>query len=89
MAEIVYRRKVELLEAELGEELVTLDTEAGKCFGFNEVATSVWRLLATPQTEGAITERLLAEYEVDAARCAEELRELLDDMADKGLIATQ
>ena len=34
------------MEAELGEELVALDPQAGNCFGFNEVAAWVWRRLA-------------------------------------------
>ena len=89
MAEAIYRRKVDLLEAELGDELVTLDAEAGKCFGFNEVATSVWRALATPRTETDLIEILTEAYEVEPERCTAELRELLADMTEKGLVAAQ
>jgi len=82
-----YRRQAELMEAELGNELVALDVEAGNCFGFNEVATSVWRVLATAMTFAQLQESLLAEYEVRPEKCRDELQELLDDMLDKGLIA--
>lgn len=83
----LYRRRVELLEAELANELVALDVEAGECFGFNEVATSVWRMLATPMRRSEIEEALLGEYEVDREQCRTELGQLLDDMIAKRLIA--
>ena len=86
MAEPIYRRNVDLMEAELGDELVTLDVEAGKCFGFNEVATAVWRLLETPQPVSAITGSLLEQFDVDPGRCSEDLSDLLEDMTAKGLI---
>jgi len=37
-----YRRTTGTLEASVGNELVTLDVETGDCFGFNEVAATVW-----------------------------------------------
>lgn len=81
-----YRRKADLLEADIGDELVALDPAAGSCFGLNEVATFVWRRLASPATFEQLTQDLLAEYDVAEERCVRELGELLDDMAAKGLI---
>ncbi len=85
----LYRRRVELMEAELGNELVALDVEAGSCFGFNEVATSVWRLLSTARSLEEIRSALTDEYEVGPEQCEQELRQLLDDMEVKGLISIQ
>jgi hypothetical protein len=76
------------MEAELGDELVALDPNAGDCFGFNSVATSVWRQLQEPRTFEELRDALLQEYEVDQQRCARELQELLDDMSARGLIVT-
>ncbi|MGN6849787.1 MAG: PqqD family protein [Sphingomicrobium sp.] len=84
----VYKRSVDLMEAELGDELVALDPNAGDCFGFNSVATSVWRQLQEPRTFEELRDALLQEYEVDQQRCARELQELLDDMSARGLIVT-
>ena len=61
MPDKIYARRIELMEAELGDELVALDVEAGSCFGFNEVATFVWRLLATPRSLADIRSHLLAD----------------------------
>ena len=86
MSEPVYERRAELLEAELGDELVALDAKAGNCFGFNSVATSIWRQLASPKSLAEIREALLAEYDVGSEQCTEELGELLDSLVEKGLV---
>ena len=52
-----YVRAVDLLEADIGNELVALEPEAGNCFGFNEVATVVWRKLAEPKSFDELRER--------------------------------
>lgn len=83
----MYRRAVELMEAELGEELVALDPEAGNCFGFNEVATRVWRRLGEPVTFDQLRDGLLEEYDVSRDQCTSELRALLDDLQQRGLIS--
>jgi hypothetical protein len=81
-----YSRRVELMEAELGDELVALDVSGGSCFGFNSVAASVWKLLATPSTADELRDQLMEEYDVDLEECETELAELLNDMTAKGLI---
>ena len=74
------------MEAELGAELLALDAEAGHCFGFNSVATAVWRLLDQPKSFDDIRSALLAEYDVEFEQCTTELGELLDDLQAKGLV---
>ena len=82
----IYRRATELMEADIGDELVGLDPAAGKCFGFNAVATTVWRLLERPLSFDQIRSILLDEYDVSAEQCSSELRDLLDVLVGKGLI---
>ena len=89
MSEPVYERATELLEAKLGDELVALDREGGNCFGFNSVATRVWQLLLSPKTFTELIEALVAEYEVSADQCTEELQGLLDSLIEKGLVRVQ
>jgi hypothetical protein len=74
------------MDAEIGNELVAMDVKAGECFGLNEVATDVWRSLAEPKRFDQLRDELLDNYEVTIDQCTNELRELLDDMAAKGLI---
>jgi hypothetical protein len=82
-----YRRATDLMEASLGEELVALDAANGNCFGFNEVATQVWRRLQQPASFEQLRDELLKEYDVTDEQCASELEALLDDMVEQGLIA--
>lgn len=83
-----YQRAVNLMEAELGDEIVALDVAGGTCFGFNGVASFVWRALAEPRSFEMLREELMGEYEVGLAQCEKELAELLRDLTTKGLITT-
>jgi hypothetical protein len=82
----VYHRTAELLEAEVGDELVALDAEAGRCFGFNEVATSVWRSLEQPKSFDQLRDQLLNDYEVERDECIRDLHELLETLLARGLV---
>lgn len=82
----IYRRKIDLLEAELGDELVGLDPQAGLCFGFNDVAATVWRLLNEPVTLKQLCDALMAEYDVSQELCGADVTELLEDLVAKGLV---
>ena len=88
LASPVYHRAADLLEADVGTELVALEPEAGNCFGFNEVATWVWRRLARPAGFDELRDELLAEYDVSRDQCGAELQALLDDMVAKRLLTT-
>lgn len=84
----VYRRAVDLLEAEINDELVALDPARGSCFGLNNVAADVWRKLERPRSFDELRAELLDEYDVTESQCTEELEEFLGQMKAKGLIAT-
>lgn len=86
---MIYSRNTELMEAELGDELVALDPAGGQCFGFNPVAASVWKLLATPQPFDALKGALLEEYEVSDEQCDTELRALLADLVTQKLVRAE
>lgn len=77
------------MQAELGDELVALNPDAGQCFGFNNVATSIWRQLEQPKDFDQLHEALLEEYDVGPEQCASQLKELLDDLCAKRLVTTE
>lgn len=81
-----YKRSVELLEASAGGALVALNAEAGECFGFNEVAASVWRSLAQPKTFAELRDELVDVYDVAADQCTADLHHLLAQMISQGLV---
>lgn len=83
---LLFQRAVDLMEAEIGDEIVGLHVAGGTCFGFNGVASSVWRALETPHSFAALRDGLLDEYDVSREVCERELQGLLDDLAARGLI---
>ena len=87
MNDFSYRRAADLMEANLGDELVALDPAKGTCFGFNEVATWVWHRLERPASFDQLRDGLLNQYEVGDEQCESELRALLDDLVERGLVA--
>ncbi len=89
MQQPVYERAKTLMEAEFGDELVALDPAGGKCFGFNGVASAIWRLLERPSTASDLKQSLLLEYDVDPAQCEAELGDLLDDLVGRGLVRSR
>jgi hypothetical protein len=87
MTEPTYRRAIDLLEADIDDELVALEPSQGSCFGFNSVATTVWKYLEVPRTGDELKAHLLAEYDVTEQTCETELGELLNELQAKGLIS--
>jgi hypothetical protein len=83
----IYRRAVDLLEADINDELVGLDPARGSCFGLNSVGKDVWRKLERPRSFEELKAELLAEYDVSDEQCTEELHAFLAEMEAKGLIA--
>ncbi len=83
---IRYVRAKQLLEADLGDELVALDVEGGDCFGFNAVAAEIWRLLESPCDFDTLHRALMDRYEVEGEQCAAELRSCLADLEKGGLV---
>src|SRR3954467_6604784 len=86
LSNATYYRNGEVLEAEVGDELVALDAAAGDCFGLNEVARTVWRHLAEPKNFAQLRDALLMEYDVGLDQCTAELHELIDDLVASGLV---
>lgn len=83
---IQYVRAKDLLEAELGAEIVALDAHGGQCFGFNEVAADVWRLLDRPRDLQSLQRLLMEQYDVEPDQCASDLRSCLEELESHGLV---
>jgi hypothetical protein len=83
---VTIRRRSELLEAEVGGELVALDVESGTCYGFNPTATRIWALLSEPKTLDEICDHLTGEFEIDRDTCRSEVLELVRDLEKDGLV---
>jgi hypothetical protein len=86
MPDRIYRRAAQLMETEIGDELVALDVKVGMAFALNAIAASVWHSLAEPKSFEKLRNELIGEYDVTAEQCTLELQALLDDLTSEGLI---
>ena len=75
-----------VLFQQLQDEAVLLNLESGQYFGLDPVGTRIWNLLAEGKALPEVTSTILAEYEVEAARCEADLLKLLGDLAEQGLV---
>jgi len=74
------------ISCELADGSVVLSLSDGIYYGFNSVASRIWKLVEEPKTFREIQEILLTEYEVDVARCVSEIQVFLHEMVAKNLI---
>lgn len=68
-------------------ETVILDPVTDQYFSLEGVGPRVWDLLQEPTTIAAIVRTLTDEYDVDAATCQSDLKEVLADLAAHGLLS--
>jgi hypothetical protein len=84
--DLLVKRKGGLIEAEVDGELVALHVDNGTCYGFNGTATRIWQLVEEPKRLSELRDTLMAEFDVDAETCDQDLRALLKDLEGDGLI---
>lgn len=76
----------EVLFRELDGEAVILDLATERYYGLDEVGTRMWQLLEEHGQTAPVIAQLLAEYDVDEEKVSADLAELIDKLAEAGLI---
>lgn len=74
------------MASEVAGETVILGLTAGRYYGLDAIGSRVWQLIQTPTPFAEVSRTIVAEYDVDAARCEADLLTLLQKMADAGLV---
>ena len=74
------------LTSSVADELVMFDTEKGKYYGLNDIATEIWNILDEPVTVEELCEALTAEFEVSEEQCRNDLLTFLPKLLEKGLV---
>src|ERR1700722_8517130 len=83
----VYSRSgLEVLTTQLGHELLMLNVPQSQYHNLNDVGGRVWQLLEHPISAAALVDTLLEEYDIERARCEEDVTAFLDMLAARGLI---
>ncbi len=79
----------DVLLQEVDDEAVLLDLSSEQYFGLNEVGVQLWRALEADGNLEVAHQKLLALYEVEADRLAEDLLTLVGDLERAGLVRVQ
>lgn len=75
-----------MFESDADGEIVALCPDTSNCFGFNNSASELWRLLKTPQTLGDLVGHLTARFDVGADACARDVSIALLWLESEGLV---
>ena len=76
----------DILHNQVEEELVLLDLNTEKYFGLDETGTAFWKAVTgSPTIEDAYQE-LLATYEVEPEQLRTDLKNLLQELINQGLL---
>lgn len=83
--------KKELIKREIAGETVLVPVgksvyDANGLFVMNELAAFIWNLLPDVDTEEAICEAVLAEYDVSAETAAQDVAEFLEQLRKLNVI---
>jgi len=79
----------EVMLQEISGEAVLLDLKSESYFGLDAVGTRIWRLIEQNGHLKAVYSELLAEYDVDPERLELDLKQLIGQLADAGLVDVQ
>ena len=76
----------DVLVSALAGESVLLNLKSEKYFGLDEVGTRMWGAITSSGSIQEAYETLLAEYDVEAERLRHDLSDLIEKLAEQGLI---
>lgn len=76
------------VSADLKDEAVILNLKNSVYYGLNPVGARIWQLIQEPTSVAALREKILAEYDVEPARCGQDVVTLLEALKTQGLIET-
>ena len=80
------RRDMDTIYAQLGDDGVMFNIDAGLYHSLNDVGARIWELLETPRTSGQLRDRLLDEFDVDAQVCQAAVLDFVGKLLDRGVI---
>jgi Coenzyme PQQ synthesis protein D (PqqD) len=74
------------VSCDLAGEVAILNLKNGVYYGLDPVGARIWSLIQAPTTFAEIRDTLLDCYDVEKARLESDIRDLLDKLAEQGLV---
>jgi Coenzyme PQQ synthesis protein D (PqqD) len=75
-----------VVAADLGREKALLSMTDGVYYALNPVGAAIWDLLQEPRSVEALRDAVVARYEVDPDTCERDVRAVISQLSDWGLI---
>jgi len=85
--DLVLRPNPEVIAKRLDQATVLVDISTSRIYELNETGTRIWELLGQGLNVEQIVQHLVSEFEVEDSQAAEELKTLLSQLRDQGLVA--
>ena len=82
----VIRRNGDWLTAQIGDELVMMNSANSRHIGLTETGRRIWEILDTPSTIGQICTVLAGEYDADADEMTADVDSFLRELAGFGAV---
>ena len=81
-----YCRSEKALFSSVGDDIVALHVDNGRCYGMENVTAAVWNVLAEPTDIPGICNRLCELYDVEPALCRADVERLISQFRGEGLV---
>ena len=88
-SEVTFIAVKEQVSCDLAGETVILRLKNATYFGLDEVGSRIWNAIQQPRSVEQIVEVIMADYDVERARCVAEVRRLLSELCEHNLAEQQ
>ena len=82
----VVSRQPDLLEANVGDDVVLLSVEQGKYYALDPIAAAVWERLSEPATIDELCTSLEVQYDVTPEQCETDVMAFLAELDAQKLL---
>ena len=82
----IVSRSANAFSTEAGGEVAIMSIAKGRYYALNDIASEIWRKIEHPIAVSELTGALIAHYEGDPERIESDLRGILEQWLDQGLI---
>ena len=86
LVEDVIAQKIGLDSTDMDNEIVMMDINKGKYYGFNSVGSRIWELIEKPLSVKEVISILLKEFNVDNKICEDTVLTFLNRLYNEKLI---
>lgn len=82
-----YIRNPDLIATDMDGDTVMMSIDRGEYYGIGGVGSRVWELLDRPVSIADIVRTVCAEFDVDEARCRDDMTAFIDELRSHQLIS--